>query len=407
MMIKEKKNRGFTLVEVIVSMLVLSITIVSVLSAFSVSAKANAKTKKRQSAESLLENLLEYTEAGGTDYATVFSATETVEQALSDTETVEIKTLSGVTQGSFEYDVKITKETKPDKYNTGDMNQLQAISFGATGEATILIDATDESIDTNAFEQFKSQHEDAVNEYNIAVLLEAAKGAPSPSPTITPVPDSELLNYIDKEIVFETEQTEPGRLQLHVYAYYNFMAPDSVKYPSAAESESKVEIYTSAVFKTADDPDSSLDELTQIYVLYKPSSKENRNLIDTYDVRIVDENQLLDANLYIAFQENPMDIANATTGTNQLVEYRPNKGETVRVTFKKDKEATSYVINPKRLDLYCSTQLESDLETGPVKTHAQTLTAYTDQLRVAEITFEVIDHDTGNVIMKETTVCLQ
>ena len=45
-MITKKNNKGFTLVEVIVSMLVLSIVISSVLTAFSLSAKANAKTKK-------------------------------------------------------------------------------------------------------------------------------------------------------------------------------------------------------------------------------------------------------------------------------------------------------------------------------------------------------------------------
>ena len=59
MRIRKNKNKGFTLVEVIGSMLVLSITISSVLTAFSLSAKSNAKTKRIQGAESLMEDLLE------------------------------------------------------------------------------------------------------------------------------------------------------------------------------------------------------------------------------------------------------------------------------------------------------------------------------------------------------------
>ena len=62
-MINKKNNKGFTLVEVIVSMLVLSIVISSVLTAFSLSAKANARTKKVQSAESLMEDLQELANA--------------------------------------------------------------------------------------------------------------------------------------------------------------------------------------------------------------------------------------------------------------------------------------------------------------------------------------------------------
>ena len=61
----KKQNQGFTLVEVVVSMLVLSIISVTILTAFTQAAKANTKSRKVQDAEKVLINFSEYLEAGG------------------------------------------------------------------------------------------------------------------------------------------------------------------------------------------------------------------------------------------------------------------------------------------------------------------------------------------------------
>ena len=52
---RKLKNSGMTLVEVLVSMLVLSIAAVTVISAFSMAAQVNTKAKKQQGTAALME----------------------------------------------------------------------------------------------------------------------------------------------------------------------------------------------------------------------------------------------------------------------------------------------------------------------------------------------------------------
>ncbi len=102
---KAAENKGFTLVEVIVGMLMLAIVIVSVLTAFASAARNTVFSKKEQSAKTLAANLMEYVKAGGEDYTGIFGGTK--EEATPGNEAVSV--LRGVPEGFYTFDVELEK----------------------------------------------------------------------------------------------------------------------------------------------------------------------------------------------------------------------------------------------------------------------------------------------------------
>lgn len=413
MLIRKKKNEGFTLVEVIVSMLVLSITIVSVLSAFSTAAKSNTRTKKMQGAETLLENLLEYTKANAKGFDSEKDLDElglytdlflmdgcTVTTKFSDTNDVEVSELAGVKEGLYGYTVRITRDRKPDAYNTESLNDHKVISFGETGSKTVVINASVPDYDKDALDLFLAMNKEKVEQHNLAVEAEKLV---NPTPTMTPMTEltqTEMEQKLKRELWLETSQPKPDKVQLRAYMVYT--VPDDLPLPDGAERQIKTEFFASGEFDRSGGVSEASDRLRQIYVLYTPSSVAE-GLAES-DIRILDKEGQLDANLFLAYQMSGLEAVDAAVSKDLGGRY--TSSERIRVSF----QDSTVLYEPLRLGLYCSSALSIvGAEPSTVKKEVNSLVAGSEECRVVTVNIEVIDPATGKVLAgtKEPVACLQ
>ncbi len=413
-MLKRKiENSGMSLVEVIVSMLVLSIAAVSIMTAFSVSAKANTVSKKQQSVESLLENLTEYAEAGGTNFVGKFSADEYVSPTVSGS--VSTETLKGVKQGFFKYNVKISTDTNPTDYNTDLLNDHGVIQFGGSNSNTILIDASSKSnalndYDGSAYRYFQLLHIAAVEEHNLEenqkvdagliaederVLWEIAEGGADSM--------AYIQGKVDRELQLITKEPTANKTQLEAFLYYRL--DDGVKYPAATSREYRIPLYVSEVYDNATVTGDGVKHLDQIYVLYSACSTEPADVtINKTDIRMLDEKKSLDAILFIANQEDGTKPVGDAIGESWA--SRLNQGQDIRISFKPLPSGAEQT--PKKLKIYCSAKVKLDgVVVADVTTANNQLVAEDTEIRVVTITFEVTDPQTGAVLASEKVTRLQ
>lgn len=107
---KGKQNKGFTLIEVLVAMTILSIVVVPMLHAFVTSARTNAKAKSLLGANALSQSIMEELKAGDLDTVaagyTAYNG-EDEEITYEPEKDSYILKKTGVASGSNEYDVKL------------------------------------------------------------------------------------------------------------------------------------------------------------------------------------------------------------------------------------------------------------------------------------------------------------
>lgn len=413
MLIRKKSNNGFSLVEVIVSMLVLSIMIVSVLSAFTAAAKRNTRAKKIQGAEALLENLLEYTKANAKEfdsekgmdelglYTDLFIAAGScnVTTAFSETNDVEVSEITGVKEGTQEYTVRITRDRKPAEYSTGSMNGHKIITFGESGGGTVVINAGVTEYDTDALELFLAMNKEETDRHN---LEESEKAAAEPGYTAdikAEVTEDEMKNILVRELWLETVKPEPDKVQLKAEMVYS--VPDSLLLPDGAERQIKTEFFVSGEFALSVGTPDTEKKLKQVYVLYSPSASAKG--FSSSDVRILDKAAQLDANIFFAYQKDGLEsLDDAIT---KSLEGRYNSSDRIKVSFREGVE----LYEPVRLGLYCSASLSADVKPSTVTLESNSLVAGDTEYRVVTIDIEIVDPQTGRVLTKtkDAVACLQ
>ena len=407
MRIRKNKNKGFTLVEVIVSMLVLSITIASVLTAFSLSAKSNAKTKRLQGAESLMEDLLELAGAvkDSSQYADtcagLYAGTVTTKQSLSDTQPVEIVEITGVQKGSYTYTVEITRDTQPSKYSG--MNNKDVLSFGASGSKAAIIDASLKGTDMNndgvsdydkmAVDTFYSAHCNKVDEYNAALPEDVT---PTPTPLV-PKEEDDVEKLIDRDVVLRAVKTPEGKMELA--AYMSYTVESSLLLPDGMSRTLEMEFYRSAAYHVASDTTEGAEKIDRIYLLYSPWADE---AIDLYDVRIVDKDKVLGADVFLVYQEDTEKTIDSTLLSQQLSD-RFNAKE-IKVYFGEKSDISQSA--PYRVDLYSPARIELNGSFTVVTAHSNSMISETDEIRVEELMIKIFDAE-GNELASGTAACLQ
>ncbi len=427
MLISKKNNKGFSLVEVIVSMLVLSIVISSVLTAFSLSAKSNAKTEKMQSAESLMEDLQEL--AGAVQDSSRYTdnclsvfpgSSKTVTQALSVTppvQTVEKTTISNVKKGSFTYSVDVTIDTEPTDYNA--VNNVDVLSFGESGKATVLIDAstkgnilpgyTENTHDVMAVNHFVTLRNSKINADN-ALLAEGETETPLLDPN-SAADTATIRSLIDRDVYLEAVETPEGKVQLTGYFSYQLGGDDTTFDIGGANRVWEDTFFPAQEFNKPGTGTAGNEELGKIYLLFSPFASENRTAAFNYDVRIWDDTQqLLDTDIFIVYQESsvqsidPSSPGGAALLGQNLSERFPasDTAKAVDVCFAKRGASEK---PPKRVDLY-SPAIVSCGSFASVHTHSNRMIPESPDIRVHTITIEIKDSD-GVVLATDTVTSLQ
>ena len=290
---KENKNSGMSLVEVIISMLVLSIAVVTVLSAFSMASKTNLQAKKHQCVESLMENFVEYAEAGGKEFGAYFGITAEpvpTPDPSAPPSTVTTETYRNVRQGYFDFDVEITTDTAPTKYASPELNDRPVIQFGGSGSTTVLIDASrsanvNNGNDNDAYNYFYTWHVIAMENRKAAIDADDTKSEEEKEEKkaeCEPKTFEEVRNQVDRELWISAVTTGPDKMKLEAYYRYELYGIDL---PAGVDTVYTSLIYISDEFDSAGSAgDNTLD---QVYILYSDSDYE-MNDVRMQDIRILD-----------------------------------------------------------------------------------------------------------------------
>lgn len=413
------ENRGMSLIEVIVSMLVLSIAVVTVMSAFSMASKTNLQSKRHQDVESVMESFLEYAEAGGTDYQSAFTVPATdysVDPDVDGDGTKKKETLLNIKQGFGTYNVTVTTDTAPDKYTSGEFNNHDVIHFGGTGHNTVLIDASLEQndsfpnnnisdVDDTAHDYFWLWHSQAVDEYNDEHEEDAG------FVEMSTIPIADIGDYIGRELRIMTTEPEPNKMQL--MASFVYTIRDTVKLPDSLGRTYSVLIYLSPVYDAGHVTTEGANKLEQVYIMYSDAAKEDHSLGDAIDIRIVDTEatqKRLHATFFLVNQEEVGEskTVNNASGIENFEDRVHNKHEALTVSFKDP--ITGNAATPKA-KLYSSINVNLVGDDANVTYNAAenafNLVEKGNEVRVVTVTVEVADADTGTVIDTKTITRLQ
>lgn len=412
MLRKMNKNSGMSLIEVIVSMLVLSIAVVAVTMSFSTASRMNVGSSQKQSTGSLMENLMEYAESGGTNYKDWFFVSAADYDSETDDEDSDkfIETLNNVTQGIHKYDVKIITDSSPEEYATTKLNEFDVIKFGGANSGTIMIDASlnssTSSYGTNtisthdklAYEHFYDQHCSAVVESNLAGAV----------PPLTETALEDIPNFVDRELRVEVSQPTSDKLQVTAYFIYSLdssiVLPDSVSHEFTGQL-----LVESKLYDVPSSTDTNAKKLTQIYIMYSKAELEPENIGFNQDIRIMDPNNVMKADIFIAKQQESSSVVDNVLDKN-LGTGRDTTMYNVRVSFRKPQEGTVEYCNPAGGNIYCSGVVELQDFTvfeEHTKCYSKNLAAKGKDVRIITTTLEIYKAGTDTLLASKTVTHLQ
>lgn len=397
---QRKRNEGFTLVEVIVAMLVLTIICASLLTAFSTAAKSSLATKKARSAEVLAANVMEYAKAGGERFALIFGGTE-------DTGTGSDRVvLRGVSEGFFSYDVEIEKDYDVVEYEQALLNDFRDVLLGDSTENVAWISLPEQGSVADAqalatFYEMHVQYVDAYNEEKRAEWItlrnqqeEEIENGLTPTPTPIPEPAelmpmdrSELPAKTTRELILSAEPVAFGKMQLS--ARLSYTLSQEVKIPEGMERTVSKEVYRSRVFDSGDDILGGEDCLDRVLVLYTPFSGGNESRV----IRVLDTGKVLDTKLFLVWSEETRKPLEQELYAQDLPE-RTN-GENLVLTFFSS-EGNFY--EPYRLEVYSAVDLDEDV--CSTVTYYDSLIATGQEERIAAVKVTVSDPDSGGVVAR-------
>ena len=413
MLKKSNKNSGMSLIEVIVSMLVLSIAVIAVTMSFSTASKINMGSRQKQDVDALMENLLEYAEAGGTEYESWFRA----DSATPESTGVATKTKTlykGIKQGLYAYDVRVLEDTAPTtEYNT--LNTEKVIQFGGSSN-TIMIDASLNSnnrsrnaeIDTDPDIAIADQDEKAYETFyayhHLEVLEEEEAGA---SPTLIPL--SEIPNYVDRELRLEVTVPAEDKMQLTAYFYYELCpnaSSETLLYPASGAPTflKSTPLFTTLVYDDASASDDGTTKLKQIYIMYSPAVKEREGCGLGQDIRVMDPSKAMNATIFIANQQTAVkELSNAVTIDAENLD---SSTYWLKVSAQNPNDPTQS-FSPAGGAIYCSGQLNIQGFDSAITAHGRALVAKGEEVRVVKTTFEILEEGTNTVLASKSVTHLQ
>lgn len=408
---KKANQKGFTLVEIIVSLLILSIVVVSVLTAFTQSARTNVRTKSIQGAEDLCANLIEFVEAGGTDFEGELGYTV---GSKSTTGKVDTYVLSNVPMGYRRYDVRVTQDNEPTDYSAG-LNDYESIWLGDKNSASIMVDISNRNcqlLDEGALEAFYTMHCDKIDEVNAAKL----DADPEATDLLSKPSSASSLKFdVSREVLLVTKQTGT---KMTIKAVLRYELKAEVVIPDGFSRTLEYTVFTSDPFDCPDVADGFT--LGSIYLAYEDSSVVSG--ISPVHIRILNEdgaamaNSAFGADLYIALQDH---IAEASDAAGKTLSERMSGKSAVKVSFVEKgstnvqepyvlKNAEGQIVAKRKV--YCSgglTLTESVSLADHVEAVPNRLIATEKGIRAVTYRFEVIDPELSVVAATGKTVVLR
>ncbi len=425
MLRKSNKNSGMSLIEVIVSMLVLSIAVVAVTMSFSTASKINMGSRGKQAVESLMENFLEYAESGGTDYQAWFDETGyELKQDFSDSPlcNVRVELLKGIGQGLYTYDVRVTTDRAPAEYETDKLNNMPIIQFGGSGSNSVLIDASlmgnDREVvpsgicdyDETAYEYFETLHSATVLEHN---MIEEQKELETPGYTKN---EWDLFNLediqkmIDRELWLVVSKPTTDKMQLTAYMTYTLATTKAgkvVHLPVGTEYTYQMPIFVSEMYDVASDTDADAKKLDQIYILYTEAVKEDVTADNNLgvDIRLLDavadHEKALNTKLFIIYQEKTSMSVDAAILKDDL----GDRAQTFSINMS-CKDTSGNDMSPATAEVYCSGTVNLDASTNVTST-AETLAATAEEVRIVTTKLEILEAGSTKVLASKEVTHLQ
>lgn len=399
---KKLNQKGFSLVEVIVSMLILSIVIVSILAAFTQSAKSNLKTKNIQGAEALVTNLVEYVEAGGSDFLEFVSGASDITLPEGDADGEQTFNLNNVPMGYNKYTIKVTKDNSPDKYDLS-LNKYAIIKLGDSLRASLMVDVSDKGcdedgdgrndIDDRVLNMFYTFNLDAIEAANTQALL----NDPTAEEIEKPANQEALENHVSREVIIETKKD--GTTKMYIEVKLRYTLDSTVMIPAAESRVWEEPIFVSEKYANATSTDEGAVKLGSIYLAYEDSQIVKK--APDAKVRIVGENEVFGANVYIACQDSvSLDDSISKTITERM------SGKQVTVDFSDG----GILKKPASCHVYCSgtVSLRNTFAAADnVLSTSNSLVATDEQIRAIGYKFEVYGSDASYALAKGETVVLQ
>lgn len=379
-----EQNKGFSLIEVIVGMLMLTIVIVSVLTAFTASAKNNVRTKKEQSAENLAVNLMEYAKAGGEEFSTVFGGTEEVPGATG------IVVLSDVPEGFFSYDVVVEKKYDAVEYDKDLLNAYETVRLGATDDRSVYIELGRHGAgyDSSVVRMFQRMHEEHIDELNEEAEVEAEEeGDPAPEPEVA-LTESEIRQHLTRELVLTAQSVSSQKMQLVAELVYE-LDPE-VELPEDIERTVSREVCTSVEFDRGDLILTNGKKLEQIYILYAPYEGKNSGT----DIRILDGAKVLNSKVFLVWQETTGEVLNAELFEKDLATRTGGAQVSLSYTSRAGLPA-----DPYHLELYSAMDVNGEYSPNVVS-HPYALVSTGSGTRIASISVQIKDPDSGAVLVE-------
>jgi len=331
---RKLENKGFTLVEVLLSITIIAILFVSTLHIFTNAAKVNQVAKKQQNATDCAQNIMEslqsltleetaiqYTKSGypeGTvtashnfiQYTTPSVTSATKNGALTYTfsppsgrEEFSFK-ISNVEEGGSTYDALVTLDTTAYNDSTNypnSMNNYKAPELLTINDSIVaIIDLENlkatSAYDTEAISEFQTFH----TSYIVAV-----EAKPTPIPTHTHITDDEIKASITKNIIMQLNKNAINN-EVDISCYLEYTCRD-LNDNGTAEKFISDEIYSGSFMIPA-----STEDVSNIYLFYTPSSFAVTNAVTRQDTITIMNNDAVKANVYIAYQESSPAVVPVT-----------------------------------------------------------------------------------------------
>lgn len=393
------RQEGFTLVEVVVAMLILSIVVVSLLTAFTQSAEANMRSKKVQGAEDLCTNLVEFVEAGGTDFASGFFCSAGAVEG--DPDGVQTFTLSGVEQGYNRYRVEVTRDNNPAEY-ASKLNQYAEIRLTGASIMADLSKSGTGSIDQQALDYFYTQHVRAVDLHNLGLPEEHEA---SEEKTAVASSSAGMKDYVTRTVWIRSVQTPGVTDVMKVEVVLRYTLDSGIDTDDGIREKEYKKLVSEEY--TSYNADGAGTKLGSVYLAYEESDKVKNGAIHVVKLKNPSDsdnsNGCFGASLYIALQDHIED-KDAAAGKSLLDRMGVRS---VTVTFC---DENSFLSQPGKCDIYCSGKIafsDTGLTPGTVTCTEYSLVATDENIRVIKYGFKVFDGSTGKELAAGETAVLQ